>query len=382
LGEQSQPPLAGIRVLEIGTTVAAPAAGRLLADFGAEVIKLELPEGDHLRTWGELAPDGSSWWFKSHNRNKRFVALDLHKPEDAKAARALALSCDVVLENFRPGKLAEWGLGYEDLTREKPDLVYVSISGYGQDGPYSSRPGFGHIAESMSGLRYVTGDPDRPPVRMGISIGDEIAGLYAVIGALMALRARDRNGGGDHVDVSLVESSFSLSEALLPEYKHVGRVTERSGNRYLRSAPTGTYVMKDGRYLSVAANAPPIFKRLCQVMDQPELADDPRFATNQARVANVDALEDIINAWTARFTLDEALALLSKAGVPAGPVYSIADIAKDPHFQARGAIAEVPGEDGVKIATPGLVPKLKRHPGRLSHAAKPAGADQHLLRTK
>ncbi len=378
--DQKAPPLSGIRVLEIGTTVAAPAAGRLLADFGAEVIKLELPEGDHLRTWGELAPDGSSWWFKSHNRNKRFVALDLRKADDAKAARELALSCDVVLENFRPGKLAEWGLGFEDLTRAKPDLIYVSISGYGQDGPYADRPGFGHIAESMSGLRYVTGDADRPPVRMGISIGDEIAGLYAVIGALMALRARDKFGDGEHVDVSLVESSFSLSEALLPEYTHTGLVTERSGNRYQRSAPSGTYLMKDGRYLSVAANAPPIFKRLCQVMGRPELADDPRFATNQARVANVAALEDFINAWTAQFTLDDALALLAKAGVPAGPVYSIADIVKDPHFQARGAIAAISSEDGGSIATPGLVPKLTNHPGRLSHAARPAGADQGLLR--
>ncbi|MCW5774638.1 MAG: CoA transferase [Rhodospirillaceae bacterium] len=372
-------PLAGIRVLELGSTVAAPAAGRQLADFGADVIKVEPPEGDHLRTWGELAPDGTSWWFKSHNRGKRFVRLDLHKPEDAAAARALALECDVVLENFRPGKLAEWGLGYDDLRREKPDIVYVSISGYGQDGPYAARPGFGHIAESMSGVRYVTGFPDRAPVRVGLSIGDEIAGLYAVIGALMALRARDAGGGGDHVDVSLLESMFSITESLLPDHAAVGKVTERSGNRYLRAAPSNTYGTSDGRYISIAANSEPIFRRLCRAMGEPALAEDARFATNQARVANTEALDARIEAWLAGLTLAVALEQLAAAGVPAGPVYSIADIAADPHYRARGALATVTTEDGGPIATPGLVPRLRHHPGRLDGAAKRVGADQEAV---
>lgn len=218
-------PLDGVKVLEIATTVAGPAAGRILADFGADVFKLEAPDGDHLRSWGACAPDGTSWWFKSHNRNKRFVAFDLHDPRDVAEVRRFALECDVLLENFRPGRLAAWGLGYEELAAERPDLIYVSISGYGQDGPYASRPGFGHIAESLSGVRYVTGYPDRPPVRMGLSIGDEIAGIYAAMGTLLALRARDAGGGGDHVDVSLVESLFSLTEGLLPDFAHAGFVS-------------------------------------------------------------------------------------------------------------------------------------------------------------
>jgi crotonobetainyl-CoA:carnitine CoA-transferase CaiB-like acyl-CoA transferase len=371
-------PLAGIRVLELGSTVAAPAAGRLLADFGAEVIKVEPPEGDHLRTWGALAADGTSWWFKSHNRGKRFVRLDLHLSGDAETARALALQCDVVLENFRPGRLAEWGLGYEDLRAAKPDIVYVSISGYGQDGPYAERPGFGHIAESMSGVRYVTGFPDRAPVRVGLSIGDEIAGLYAVIGTLMALRARDAGGGGDHVDVSLLESMFSITESLLPDFGATGKVTERSGNRYLRAAPSNTYGTKDGRFVSIAANSEPIFRRLCRAMGEPAVAEDPRFATNQARIANTEALDARIAAWLAGLTLEEVLAKLAAAGVPAGPVYSIADIAADPHYRARNALATVDAEDG-KISTPGLVPRLKHHPGRLDDAAKAVGADQEAV---
>ena len=371
--------LDGIRVLEIGSTVAGPAAGRLLADFGAHVIKVEPPEGDHLRTWGALAPDGTSWWFKSHNRNKSFAAFDLHDPLDAQRVRAIALQCDVVLENFRPGRLEEWGLGYEQLRAERPDIVYVSISGYGQDGPYAGRPGFGNIAECMSGLRFVTGYPDRPPVRTGISIGDEIAGLYAVIGTTMALLARNRTGVGDHVDVSLVESSFSLMESMLPDYVHAGTVTERTGNRYLRAAPAGTYRTRDGKWLSISANSQPIFRRLCGVLGQPELADDPRFATNQARIQNDDALDPIIAAWVVHVDLSDADATLAKAGIPAGPVYSIADIVADEQMRARGAIASAPADDGTAIATYGVVPKLHAHPGRIDHAARGVGHDHDAI---
>ncbi|HEX7116451.1 MAG TPA: CoA transferase [Steroidobacter sp.] len=370
------PPLAGTRVLELGSTVAAPAAGRLLADFGAEVIKVEPPEGDHLRTWGPLAPDGVSWWFKSHNRGKKFVCFDLRVPEHARAVRELALQCDVVLENFRPGRLEEWGLGYEDLRNARPDLIVVSISGYGQTGPYAKRPGFGHIAESMSGVRYVTGFPDRPPVRVGLSIGDEVAGLYAVIGTLLALRARAAGHGGDHVDVSLMESMFSLTEGLLPDYIHADRITERAGNRYLRAAPSNTYRTQDGKYLSIAANSQSIFARLCDVMGRHALAQDARFATNQARQRHAEELDEIIQAWVGGLKMDEALTLLTKAQVPAGQVYSIADIVVDPHYRARGVLATVRTETGQEIATPGLVPRLKRHPGRLSTAAMPVGYHQ------
>lgn len=372
-------PLIGLRVIEFGTTVAAPAATRLLADFGAEIIKVEMPGGDHLRTWGALAPDGTSWWFKSHNRNKSFVELDLHNPPDRSRARDLALSADVLIENFRPGRMAEWGLGYDELAKIHPALVYVSISGYGQNGPYAQRPGFGHIAESVSGFRYVTGFPDRPPVRIGISIGDEVAALYAAFGALLALRARDVHGGGDHVDVSLAESLFSLSEGILPEFVHTGLVTERAGNRYLRAAPSGTYRTRDGHFVSIAANSEPIFVRFCDMMGLPELAVDPRFSTNQARVANNAALDHIIDCWAAAHDLRDALGVLDAARVPAGPVNSIADVAADPQFRAREAIAQVPSEDGYCIATPGLVPKLRNSPGRLSHAAKRVGADQSML---
>ena len=371
--------LHGIRVLEIGSTVAGPAAGRLLADFGAHVIKVEPPEGDHLRTWGALAPDGTSWWFKSHNRNKSFVAFDLHDPLDAQRVRAIALQCDVVLENFRPGKLAEWGLGYEQLRAERPDIIYVSISGYGQDGPYANRPGFGNIAECMSGLRFLTGFPDRPPVRTGISIGDELAGLYAVIGTTMALLARNRTGAGDHVDVSLVESSLSLMEAMLPDYVNAGILTERTGNRYLRAAPAGTYQTRDGKWLSVSANSQPIFRRLCGLMGQPGLADDPQFATNQARMQRGDALDAIIAAWVAQHDLASANAALADAGIPAGPVYSVADIVADEQMQARGAIASVPDEHGAEVATYGVVPRLKAHHGRLDHAARAVGHDQDAI---
>lgn len=374
-------PLAGVRVLEIGNTVAAPAAGRLLADFGADVWKVEPPEGDHLRTWGVLAPDRTSWWFKSHNRNKSFVAFDLHKEADVAQVRAFARTCDVVIENFRPGRLAEWGLGYEELSRDNPRLIYVSISAYGQDGPYAHRPGFGNIAESMSGMRYVTGFPDRPPVRVGLSIGDEVAALHAVVGVLLALRARERDGIGDHVDVSLVEAMFSLSEGLLPEYVHAGVVSERAGNRYLRAAPSGTYRTRDGRYLSISGNAQAIFGRLCGAIGRPDLAGDPRFHTNQARLENLDELEQILEAWAADLDLPAALAALDRAAVPAGPVSSIAEIAADEHMRARGAISSV-GEGTDRVATPGLVPRLRHHPGRLSHPARAVGADQALIDTE
>jgi crotonobetainyl-CoA:carnitine CoA-transferase CaiB-like acyl-CoA transferase len=348
----------------------------MLADLGAAVYKVEPPEGDQLRTWGALAPDGSSWWFKSHNRNKRLLSFDLRDEQQAADVRHIALSCDVVIENFRPGFLAKMSLDAASLRAEKPSLIYASISGYGQDGPYSSWPGYGNIAEAMGGLRYITGEPDGPPMRMGISIGDELAGLHAVIGVLAALRGRDTDGRGDTIDVALVESTFSILEAALPEYVHAGLVARRTGNRYLRAAPSGVYPTGDGEWLAIGGNSQTIFRRLAALIGAPELADDPRYATNQARVANAAELDAHITQWTSQRKMREAHDALTAAGVPAGPVLSVEEIARDPHALARGAIASVPDDDGTPIATYGPVPRLTDHPARLERAAGAIGRDQ------
>jgi crotonobetainyl-CoA:carnitine CoA-transferase CaiB-like acyl-CoA transferase len=373
------PSLVGVKVLELGSSVAGPAAGRLLADLGADVYKIEPPEGDQLRTWGELAPDGTSWWFKSHNRNKHLLSFDLRKAEDVALVKRIALSCDVVLENFRPGWLESKGLGAESLRAQKPDLIYASISGFGQDGPYAARPGYGNIAESIGGLRYLTGDPEGPPVRLGISIGDELAGLYAVIGVLAALFARKRDGRGDAIDVSLAESCFSVLEATLPEFAHAGKVARRMGNRYIRAAPSGVYPTRDGGWIAIGGNSQGIFRRLTATIGAPELADDPKFATNQARMANAEELDVAIEAWTRVRDLGDAVALLVAADVPAGPVNSIADIVADPQFGARGAIASVAADDGTSVTTFGLVPRLREHPSRLDRAAGALDRDREAV---
>jgi len=372
-------PLTGVRVLELGSLIAGPSAGRILADLGADVLKVESSEGDDLRNWSNPAPDGTSWWFKSHNRNKRLLSFDLHQERDRKIVRQIALRCDVVLENFRPGRLDGWGLGAQELRRERPDLIYVSISGYGQDGPYAQRPGFGNIAEAMGGLRYITGSPDGPPMRMGLSIGDELAGMYAAIGVLAALLGRQRDGKGDRVDVSLMESCFSLMEGILPEYKALGKIRERDGNRIAITAPNSVYPTRDGKWFAIGANAPSVFRRFCALIGQPELAADPRFCDNQARTANIEELDRIVEAWTRQHDAVEISALLAEAGVPAGPVYSIADICDDPQFRAREAIAEVRDSGGHTVATYGLVPKFSEHPTRLKHAAGRLGEDTEAV---
>ncbi len=368
-------PLTGIRVLELGSFIAGPSAGRILADLGAEVLKVEPPEGDDLRNWSTPAPDGTSWWFKSHNRNKRFLCFDLHRERDRKIVREIALRCDVVLENFRPGRMAEWGLGADELRRERPDLIYVSISGFGQDGPYAKRAGFGNIAEAMGGLRYITGDPQGPPMRIGISLGDELAALYAALGVLAALIARDRDGKGDRIDVSLIESCFSLMEGILPEYKALGKIRERDGNRIAITAPNNVYPTADGKWFAIGANAPSVFRRFCALIGRPELADDPRFHNNQARTAHIEELDEIVAEWTKRRDAAEISLLLAEAGVPAGPVYSIAEICADPHFRARGAISEIQDSDGNTVATYGVVPKFAEHPTRLERAAGRLGEE-------
>jgi len=370
-----RPALDGLRVLELGSSVAGPAAGRLLADLGADVIKVEPPEGDGLRTWGKAAPDGTGWWFKSHNRNKRFVSYDLHDENDRAQVRALARTCDVLIENFRPGRLAEWGLGYDDLRVEHPGLIYASISGYGQDGPYRDRPGFGNIAESMGGLRYITGDPAGPPMRVGISLGDELGALYVVVGILAALRARERDGVGDWVDVSLLESVFAMMQGVLPEYDALGIVRERRGNTLDAVGPSNMYPTADGRWIAIGANANSIFRRLCGLMEMPELLTDPRFTGNRERTENCAAIDVIVASWTQRHSLAALTEMLAGAGVPAGPVCSIADIVDDPHVIERGVVAHVTDDAGNRVATNHPVTRFRNRPTVLSHAARAVGAD-------
>jgi formyl-CoA transferase len=370
-----RPVLDGIRVLELGSSVAGPAAGRLLADLGAEVIKVEPPEGDGLRTWGKAGPDGTGWWFKSHNRNKRFVKFDLHDAGDRATVRSLALTCDVLLENFRPGRLAEWGLGYDDLRVENPGLIYASISGYGQDGRYRERPGFGNIAESMGGLRYITGDPEGPPMRVGISLGDELGALYCVVGILGALHARERDGVGDWVDVSLLESVFAITQGMLPEFDALGFVRERRGNTLDAVGPSNIYPTADGKWIAIGANANSIFRRLCELMQRPELADDPRFAGNRARTERSEEIDVIVGEWTRTLPMAELTELLAGAGVPAGPVRSIADICADPHTAERSIVSRIPDDAGNMVASNHPVTRFRNHPVVLSHAARAIGAD-------
>jgi formyl-CoA transferase len=321
------------------------------------------------------APDGSSWWFKAHNRNKRFVMLDLHAQADRQSVRDLARDADVLLENFRPGRMAAWGLGYDDLYALNPRLVYAAISGYGQDGPYAGRVGFGNIAESMGGLRYISGFADRPPVRPGISLGDELAGLYCVVGILAALRARDRDGEGDFVDVSLFESCINLMQGALPEYAATGVVRERAGNALHATAPSNIYPTKDGRWLAIGANANSIFKRFCSVIGRPDVAADSRFAGNRSRTDNAEELDAIVASWTQTLDCDAAAKLLADAGVPAGPVNSIADIVGDEHVRARGIVVQLPDDAGNMVSTTVPVPRLRRRPAAAGYAARAIGAD-------
>ena len=370
-------PLEGVRVLELGSLIAGPFSGRILADFGAEVLKIEPPgSGDPLRTWS-VVTDHGSLWAMTQSRNKQSVTVDLRQPEGREIVRRLALESQVVIENFRPGRMEAWGLGFEDLAKENPALVMVRISGFGQTGPYSHRPGFGNIAESMGGIRYITGWPDRPPMRIGLSIGDSIAALYAVIGTMMALRQAEQTGKGQVVDVALSESVFSMLEAIVPEYGHDGRVRERTGNLLGGAAPTNMYPTADDRWLAIGANGDGIFKRFTAAIGQPELASDPRFATNQDRRANVDVLDALIADWTRGRTLDDAMVVLDAADVPAGPVYSVKDIAEDPQYQAREMLVDLPDDRLGHLLMPGVVPKLSATPG----AVRTTGPDlgQHTL---
>jgi crotonobetainyl-CoA:carnitine CoA-transferase CaiB-like acyl-CoA transferase len=366
-------PLAGLRVLELGNFIAAPTAGRLFADFGADVVKVERPRtGDELRRWRLYAGD-TSLLFRVMNRSKRSVALDLGSEDGRLIALDLAARADVVLENFRPGTLERWGLGPDDLKAVNPDVVLVRISGYGQTGPYRDRPGFGGVAEAIGGLRNLTGDPDRPPTRVGISLADSVAGLYAVIGALMALRARDlepggKAGSGEVVDVALYEGIYSLTESLVPDYAAFGVEPVRSGSALPGIAPSNTYLCADGAYIVISGNGDAIFRRLMKLIDRQDLAADPELADNAGRVRRVTELDEAIGRWAIERSHDEALVHLTSASVPSGPIFTAADITKDPHFAARGMhetySVRLSENEQVEAVFPGVVPKLENRPGR------------------
>ena len=361
-------PLAGVKVLELGTLIAAPFASRLFAEFGADVIKVEDPKtGDPIRNWRYLR-DGTSLWWYVQSRNKQSIALNLKDPRAQDIARRLALAADVVIENYRPGVLEKWGLGYEQLRAENPATVMVRISGYGQSGPMRDRPGFGAIAESMGGIRFVTGYPDRPPVRIGISIGDSIAALHAVIGALMALRHRDATGGrgkgeGQMVDVALYEAVFNMMESTVPEYDMFGAIRTRTGGSLPGIVPSNTYQCADGAAIVVAGNGDAIFRRLMCAIGREDLANDPALARNEGRVQRVDEIDGAILAWCLARPIDEALATLGAADVPVSRIYSVADMVSDPQFQARAMIEQARLPDGTPMKVPAVVPKLSATPG-------------------
>ena len=357
-------PLSGIKVIELGQLIAGPFCTRVLGEFGAEVIKVESPNGgDPLRQWRKLYRGTSLWWLLQA-RNKQSVTVNLKSPDGQEIVRRLATQADIVVENFRPGAMEKWGLGYEALARDNPGLVMVRLSGYGQSGPYRDKPGFGAIGEAMGGLRHVTGYPDRPPVRVGISLGDAVAALYGVIGALMALRQRDVNGGkGQVVDVALYEAVFSLMESLLPEYDIYDFVRERSGASLPGIAPSNTYTTRDGKFVVIGANGDSIFKRMMIAIGREDLANDPQLARNDGRAARSAELDEAIGTWCGARDLDEVLAVLDGAEVPAGKIYDIADIVKDVHFRARGMIEEARLSDGQTMKIPGVVPKLSATPG-------------------
>jgi succinyl-CoA---D-citramalate CoA-transferase len=366
-------PLSGVRVLELGSLIAGPFCAKTLGDFGAEVIKIEPPgEGDPLRRWRRMR-NGVSLWWQVQSRNKKSVTVDLRRPEGQEIVRRIARGCDIAIENFRPGALEKWNLGWDALSRENPRLILVRISGYGQSGPYRERPGFAAIAEAVGGMRYVTGFPDRPPARPNLSLGDTIASLHGVIGALLALHHLKSGGEGQVIDVALYEAVFNCMESLLPEYDAQGYVRERSGSALPGIAPSNIYPCKDGAYVLIAGNADSLYRRLMSAIGREDLRDDPALERNDGRAEQMERIDAAIAAWTSRFPQHEVLAAMEKAEVPAGRIYSAADIATDPHFAARGMIEQVTAGDGEPLKVPGVVPKLSATPGEIRTAAPKLG---------
>ena len=366
-------PLANLKVIEMGQLIAGPFAAKTLADFGADVIKIEPPKvGDALRKW-RLLKDGTSVWWQVQSRNKRSLSLDLKQAEAQDIVRTLIKEADVLIENFRPGTLEGWGLAPEELLELNPKLIVLRISGYGQTGPYRDKPGFGVVAEAMGGLRHLTAEPGRVPVRVGVSIGDTLASLHGVIGILLALQERHQSGKGQVIDIALYEAVFNCMESLLPEYSAFGEVRQAGGSALPGIAPSNAYLCADGGYVLVAGNGDSIFKRLMKMIDRADLANDPALENNDGRVARVAELDQAIGVWAKTMTTDQALELLDSVAVPAGKIYTIADIANDPHFKARGNIETIQMQDGSKLDVPGVIPKLSRTPGSIKTLAPNIG---------
>ncbi|MDC3058432.1 CoA transferase [Litorivicinus sp.] len=372
--DQITGPLKGVRVIEMGSLIAGPYAGALLAQFGAEVIKIEPPGiGDPLRKWRKMDGDTSLWWY-SQSRNKKSLTLNLKDPDAQAVLRDLVEDADVLVENFRPGTLEKWNLGWDRLSELNPKLVMLRVSGYGQSGPYSGKPGFAAIAEAIGGLRYLIGYADRAPVRTGVSIGDTLASLYGVVGTLMALRHAEQTGEGQVVDVSLIESVLAVTESLIPEYGADGTVRERTGSSLPGIAPSNTYMTRDGRYLVLAANGDSIFQRLMQAIGRPDVADDPRFKHNDGRATASDQLDEILGGWCASVSLAEALHILEAASVPASGINSVAEVFEDEQLRARGAIEHHPLQSGLDLFMPSAVPKLSKTPGETRWLGPQLGA--------
>lgn len=377
-------PLSDLRVLELGTLIAGPFAGRMFADFGAEVIKVEQPvRGDPLRTWGMSWNGTDSLWHLIQSRGKRSVAADLHDPDDQAFVRQLAIESDILIENFRPGRLEKWNLDPNELMAANPRLIVVRISGYGQTGPMRDQPSFGTIAEAAGGLRYITGEPDRPPARVGLSLGDSIASLHAVAGALIALHERHASGRGQVVDVALTESLFAMLEGIVPEFGYLGAVRERTGNIAHNSAPTNVYACADGALVCIAANTTSLFRRLLRTIGRDDYADDPILATNEGRVARARELDEVIGSWTRSRPAEEVVQRLREHQVPVSRINSVADIVADAQFVERDMIVQVEDDRLERpLLVPGVVPKLSRTPGRVPALAEQLGASTDAVRRR
>ena len=360
-------PLQGIRVLELGTLLAGPFTGRLLGDFGAEIIKVEPPDkGDPMRQWGKQK-DGHGLWWPIQSRNKKSITLNLRLEEGQEIFKELVKDADIIIENFRPGTMEKWGLSYEEISEINPGIIMVRTSGFGQTGPYKSRAGFGSVGEAMGGLRYVTGFPDRAPARIGISIGDTLAALFATIGCLTALNERHSSGKGQVVDTALYESVFSVMESIIPDYLLADYVRERMGNILPGVSPSNIYKTRDETYIVIGANSDGVFKRLCFAMNRPELFENPKYSNHHARSDNMAELDQIIEEWTNTLAAKSCLEILEKYGVPSGLIYSAKEILEDPQYKERDMIIHVEHEELGEFPMPGVVPKLSRTPGRVKH---------------
>jgi len=367
-------PLSGYRVLEMGSTIAGPFCGRLLADFGAEVIKVEPKEGDPLRAKGKHF-HGHSLYAASIFRNKATISVNLREPEGQAVIKRLMPKIDIIVENFRPGGLERWGIGYEQLSALNPGLIMIRISGYGQDGPYSQMPGYGIICEGIGGLRHMTGEPDRPPSRVAVSLTDCITSLYSCFGATMALLHREKTGEGQIIDAALYESAFSFMENHVVNYGKLGTVAKRSGTEHFHSVVNNTFATKDGQFIHITASSRPVFKRLVDTMGRADLLEDERFNTPVARTQHPDALNDIVAKWIIQFNMTEVQKTLHDGDVPAMGIYTMADIYADPHFKARDMLVDIEDENVGALTVPGVVPKLSKTPGTVRHTGHRVGQD-------